>query len=193
MTTTGSTPAPSALDGSALCFECGLCCDGTLFPSLVVHIPERDFAVSLGLPVREDPDGGFVAPLPCSAFVDGCCSLYEVGRPMTCASYECGVLTEYTAGHVGRAASRAVIGLMRSVAHDLEVEMGLAPGTYTMEAMARFLTEHQPWGAPERYRRFLIAFHQFDTVGLEHFGRTARPDEVRASAAGARLAAVAGP
>ena len=105
----------------------------------------------------------------------------------------CGVLTEYTAGHVGRADSRAVIGPMRSVAHDLEVEMGLAPGTYTMEALAQFLTEHQPWGAPERYRRFLVAFHQFDTVGLEHFGRTARPDEVRASAAGARLAAVAGP
>jgi uncharacterized protein len=175
-----------------LCRDCGICCDGTLFGAIVVHIPEREFVESLGIPVSEDPDGGFVAPLPCSAFVGGCCALYEIGRPMTCGSYRCAVVTEYTAGRVDHDDSLVVIDLVRSLARDLEVEMGLAPGAYTMKVVAGFLTEHQPWAAPERHGQFLTTFHRFDTLAQQHFSYSPRPDEVLASAAGALLAAAPG-
>ena len=131
--TTAGSPEPIDRDDSDLCLECGICCDGTLFGAIVVHIPEREFVESLGLPVSEDPEyGGFVAPLPCSAFVGGRCALYEVGRPMTCGSYRCGVVTEYTAGTVGRDDSLVVIERVRSLARELEVEMGLPPAGYSM-------------------------------------------------------------
>ncbi len=175
-----------------MCLECGICCDGTLFGAIVVHIPEREFVESLGLTVRADPDGGVVAPLPCTAFVDGCCALYEIGRPMTCGSYRCAVVTEYTAGRVDRDDSLAVIERVRSLARELEVEMGLAFGTYTMGAVAEFLTEHQPWAAPDRHGDFLVTFHRFDALAQQHFSYSPRPDEIEASAAGGRLAALAG-
>ena len=169
-----------------------MCCDGTLFGAIVVHIPEREFVESLGLVVRDDPAGGIVAPQPCSAFVDGCCALYEVGRPMTCGSYRCAVVTRYAAGELSREDSLAVIGLVRSVARELEVEMELPLGGFSMDALSQFLADRRPWDAPERYGRFLVAFHRFDTLGQKYYGYSAKPDEVEASAAGARLAAVGG-
>ncbi len=162
--TAAGSPGPADRNGSDLCLECGICCDGTLFGAIVVHIPEREFVESLGIPVSEDPDGGWVAPLPCAAFVEGCCSLYAVGRPMTCGSYQCAVVMEYTAGSVDLDDSLVVIDRVRSLARDLEVEMGLPPAGYSMTVLAGFLADHEPWVTPERHRRFLVTFSEFEVL-----------------------------
>lgn len=188
-TVAGASPAHDVRHDADLCLDCGLCCDGTLFGAIVVHIPERELVESLGLEVTEDPAGGLVAPQPCSAFLEGCCAIYAVGRPMTCGSYRCAVVTDYTAGRAGRDESLAVIERVRALARELEAAMGLPHGGHSMRALAGFLAEHQPWQAPERHERFLLAFDRFATLGQEQFGYVPRPDEELAWAAGARLAA----
>src|SRR4051812_7038039 len=75
-------PVGAAPEGSELCLQCGLCCDGTMFSEVGVRPYEREYVVSLGLPVEPGLDGsGITVFQPCPAFVGGCCSLYEVGRP----------------------------------------------------------------------------------------------------------------
>jgi len=176
-------------NGSALCLQCGLCCDGTLFGETVVRIPERGYVEFLGLEVRDGAGHGLVAPQPCSAFVDGCCALYEVGRPANCDEYRCAVLTGYTDGRAGLDDSLAVIRRVRSLAREIEFEMGLPVGEYSMTALTGYLAEHEPWSEPERHRRFLVAFHRFHELGRAHFGCDAKPMEEKAAAAGERLAA----
>ena len=111
---------------------------------------------------------------------------------MTCGSYRCDVLTQYTAGRVGRDDSLTVIGQVHAIARRLEVEMGLPAGDYTMTAVAGYLTEHRPWDAPERYEQFLVAFHHFEVLAHAHFAYSPMPDEEQAAAAGAVLAAHGG-
>src|SRR5262245_66177806 len=74
-------PIRAARDGSELCLQCGLCCDGIMFSEISVRPHERDYVESLGLPVDVGLDGSGVTVFqPCPAFTEGCCSLYEVGR-----------------------------------------------------------------------------------------------------------------
>src|SRR6516164_4862180 len=87
-----------AIDGSELCLQCGLCCDGTVFHHGRLDDGEQDFVESLGLPVEPKPGGGHALSLPCPAFLDGCCSRYTEPRPAICGDYRCGLLNEYVAG-----------------------------------------------------------------------------------------------
>ena len=72
---------------SALCVECGLCCDGTLFRFLPVEPSEVGQHEALGLPVVTQ-SGRLAMPLPCSKLEVRCCTVYEK-RPPGCRAFVC--------------------------------------------------------------------------------------------------------
>ena len=179
----------AAIDGAELCQQCGLCCDGTLFSNIVLQAEEREYVESLGLEVFSDDDGKTWAPEPCPAFVDGCCSLYQIGRPKTCMTYECGLLKGYALGQAVLDDCMAVVRLVWSLARTLELEIGLPVGGYNRRAMQQFLEEFRPFENPERYGRLLVAWYRLDVLGNKYFSYMPRPVEVAAAAAGEALAA----
>ena len=64
---------------SALCLECGLCCDGTLFRQVKISPAERDELVALGIGVGQKSKHD-VMWLPCGKLDGKCCTIYEA-RP----------------------------------------------------------------------------------------------------------------
>jgi hypothetical protein len=189
-------PVRAAVDGSELCLQCGLCCDGTLFPHAPLDEGEQDFAESLGLVVKARPGGGIALQMPCSRFVDGCCSLYTVGRPAVCGSYRCALLNGYVAGTRNLDEVLPVVHLVRSLARELEVEMGIPTGEYTRGALQQYLTELKPWmiaagviTVPQELVRFLVAFSRLNLLGMKYFDYGPVSVEVQASAVGEQVAA----
>ncbi len=76
-----------------VCTECGLCCDGTLMADVETYgDKDAELAEDLGLETDYDNDkGSLVISLPCSALQGTRCSAYP-HRPITCGSFECGLL-----------------------------------------------------------------------------------------------------
>ena len=76
-----------------LCGNCGMCCDGTLFPFFAINPEERYLFPS-------DKTGIANIPQRCIHF-DGCngCKIYSK-RPKTCSSYKCPVLRLYESGSI---------------------------------------------------------------------------------------------
>jgi hypothetical protein len=184
-----SIPVRSAPDGSELCLQCGLCCDGTLFTEIKMDDDERAYVESLGLVPQVAPDGALTGPpQPCPAFRDGCCSLYEVGRPQTCGSYACGLLVSYTSGRVGLDDCLPVVHLVRSLARELEVEIGVPRGQFNRRVARDYLVEVEPWRDPARYAVMLVAFSRFNLLGHKYFGYKPVPVEEEAAAAGEAVA-----
>lgn len=72
---------------SALCVECGLCCDGTLFRFLPVEPHEVEQHRALKLPVVTQ-SGRLAMRLPCSKLEARCCTVYKE-RPGGCRNFVC--------------------------------------------------------------------------------------------------------
>ena len=72
---------------SALCVECGLCCDGSLFRFLPVETSELPHYETLKLPVVTQ-SGRLAMRLPCAKLVGRCCTIYEQ-RPLGCRGFVC--------------------------------------------------------------------------------------------------------
>jgi hypothetical protein len=144
--------------------------------------------VSLGLEVRTEANM-LVSPQPCPAFREGCCSLYQQGRPQTCHTYRCGVLNGYVEGSATLDDGIAVIGLVRSIVREIEIEMGIPIGSHNRALLTDYFNEHQPWDTPAEHARLLVAFARYRRLGEQHFGFEAKPVEQQAAAAGERLAA----
>jgi hypothetical protein len=81
----------------ALCPQCGLCCDGSIFADVKLakaDHPQR--LASLGLPIqRQGGRSSFVQP--CSSFDGSFCRIYA-DRPSRCRTFECLVLKQVAAG-----------------------------------------------------------------------------------------------
>jgi hypothetical protein len=171
-------------DGSDLCLRCGLCCDGTVFSDITIDDDEEEFVRSLELQPRRNADGRLVSPQPCSAFVDGCCSLYERGRPATCETYTCGLLRGYTEGSASLEDALGVVRLVRALAHELADEMELPTRSYDRARLTEYLEREQPHEHPHEHATFLVAFHRLMHLGLKYFGYRPRPEEEAAADAG---------
>jgi hypothetical protein len=183
-------PISGPRDGSDLCLQCGVCSDGTVFSKINMEPDEQEYVESLGLPVERDPHRDSVTVfLPCPAFVDGCCSLYEIGRPLTCVNYRCEVLNHYVAGYASLEDCLAVTELVWSLARELEAEMGIQLGSYTRRGLQQYLDEQQPWATPVEHANFLVAFHRLDALGYKYYGYVREPQEAQAADAGADIIA----
>ena len=83
---------------SALCLECGLCCDGTLFRHVAISAGERQELVKLGIGVGEKQKHE-VMWLPCGKLEGKCCSIYEA-RPGGCRRFVCALGKRLVASEV---------------------------------------------------------------------------------------------
>lgn len=82
---------------SRLCKRCGLCCDGSMFPT--VHLQEADSGQALkrlGLRIQHKKKCDFFDQ-PCSAFKNKSCSIYQE-RPVRCRAFECQQLKRLAEG-----------------------------------------------------------------------------------------------
>jgi Fe-S-cluster containining protein len=76
-------------DADVLCTQCGLCCDGTFYGSVVIASGETARLERIGLRVVRDEEGrAATMPQPCSALRGCLCAVYEE-RPTACAAYQC--------------------------------------------------------------------------------------------------------
>jgi hypothetical protein len=180
----------AAPDGSELCLQCGLCCDGTLFAHIDIKEGELEYAESLGLEVEVGENGEVSgAPEPCTAFLDGCCSLYRVGRPQACGEYRCELLNQYVARSRSLDDALGVVQLVRTLSREIEVEMQVPLGAYNRRAVLRYLNDVDPSNTPTDHGRFLVAFHRLNLLGERYFRYDSKPRETEASDAGARVVA----
>ena len=73
---------------SALCQQCGLCCDGSLFTFLPVEPAEVEATRALGVRLEERRDGRTAMLLPCRGLKGTCCGAYAQGT-QRCRTYVC--------------------------------------------------------------------------------------------------------
>lgn len=114
----------SEVDGSSLCRECGLCCDGALFSNTALDADEVDRAVAIGASVvtRSDADGSEYPALTqrCSLFRSGCCSVYDVWRPRTCERFVCALLHDFEQGARSLAESVRLVRLAQEARNEVD-------------------------------------------------------------------------
>lgn len=86
-------------DEQALCQQCGICCDGTLFNGVQLKAGDSPAALrELGLSVRKNT-AGWKLRQPCHA-LEGCRCLVYKDRPSHCREFRCLLLDEMKAGTV---------------------------------------------------------------------------------------------
>lgn len=88
----------NAVDGSSLCMQCGLCCQGVLHEWGGLTEAEYEPLAALGMIVERRPDY-LSFHLPCSKVDGTICTIYE-HRPETCAGYRCALLKRYQEGEI---------------------------------------------------------------------------------------------
>jgi Fe-S-cluster containining protein len=113
--------------------DCGLCCDGTFFGSVVVAQDERDNLVRVGLRVV-DSDGGLAMPQRCTALRGCLCSAYA-DRPRACRSYECSLRERLLAGQASDDDARASLARMRALLEKIRSAFELPEDTSIWEAI----------------------------------------------------------
>lgn len=118
----GREPPAQAVDGSALCLECGLCCDGTVFRHTELGADEAATARALGVTLitigEAGPNSYPAIPQGCPLFRDGGCSSYGRWRPKACGDYACRLLTGYVAGTRTLADCRDVVRAVRAAVEE---------------------------------------------------------------------------
>ena len=117
----------------ALCMECGLCCDGTFFGSVVVAAEEAEHLRRVGLRIV-DGDGGLVMPQRCTALSGSICSAYA-DRPKACRDYQCTLRERFLAGATSEDAARASVARMLVLLRTIRRAFDLPPHTSIWEAI----------------------------------------------------------
>jgi uncharacterized protein len=93
ITTSTNDASPSERDGSELCLQCGLCCNGALFSRVDLVEDELPLARAANLDIFKHCHRPAFRQ-PCAAFQGQRCHIYE-HRPTICRSYRCKLLTGY--------------------------------------------------------------------------------------------------
>jgi Fe-S-cluster containining protein len=107
-------PAPDLSDTLALCMQCGLCCDGTFYGSVVASRDERARLERVGLRIVDQADGSMTLRQPCSALRGCLCTVYS-DRPTSCAKYECSLRKKLSAGDCTKDEALAKVTRMRNL------------------------------------------------------------------------------
>jgi Fe-S-cluster containining protein len=109
-----------------LCTDCGLCCNGTFFGSVLVEAAETERLGRVGLRVLQN-EGTCTMAQPCAALRGALCDVYA-DRPSACASYECQLRKRVASGETSLdeamsaiARARALLAMIRA---GLEVPEG---------------------------------------------------------------------
>jgi uncharacterized protein len=151
----------SAKDASTLCIKCGLCCLGTLFSHVQVHPHEVQQVKELGLTLRERGKDT-VFDQACSAFKDGCCSVYK-SRPKQCVTYICKL-------------NKDVMNATCSLSEGLDIVQDVKE--YTDQVLSALSPKENPDLRTHNYRLLLIEHHKNSLQKLAQGTLTAREEEV---------------
>jgi len=96
----------------SLCSNCGMCCDGTLFHSVILQPTDSPRTLSsLGLTLKRKP-GGTTFRQPCSAHQNNQCAIYE-NRPQRCRLFNCQQLLRVASGEITQSAAQETIASTR--------------------------------------------------------------------------------
>lgn len=160
------------LEGSLLCRECGLCCQG-IFHGTVKIWPEEVPAVRrLGLTVVETDDGP-TFPQPCLCHREGQCSVYAE-RPSACRAYRCKLLQGYEAGRLTQDESLKHIRQAKELVASLHRRLG--PDSAATGLWQR-LQGHEALGDAPGHHELLLEVAALLVVSQTHFHDHAQPTE----------------
>ena len=107
--------AEADADADALCTQCGLCCDGTFYGSVVIAESETARVERVGLRIVRDEQGrGTTMAQPCSALRGCLCAVYAE-RPTACAAYQCSLRKAVGAGERTLGEATADVKTMREL------------------------------------------------------------------------------
>jgi len=96
----------------SLCSNCGMCCDGTLFHSVVLQPTDSPRTLSsLGLSLKRKP-GLTTFRQPCSAHQNNQCTIYE-NRPQRCRLFNCQQLLRVATGEITQSVAQETIASTR--------------------------------------------------------------------------------
>jgi Fe-S-cluster containining protein len=101
------------VDSQLLCTDCGLCCDGTFFGSVVIAPEETERLGRVGLRVLQS-EGSCTMAQPCSALRGRLCDAYAE-RPTACATYECQLTKRVSAGTCSLEEARSKVAAARAL------------------------------------------------------------------------------
>ncbi len=109
-----SGQVPSA---AALCRECGMCCDGTVFADVRLS-PEDKARIAVHGHTAALFKGAPPSRLkqPCSAFLEGRCAVY-LNRPDHCRNFDCALLKKVVAGKLAFDRAQRTVRLCREKAN----------------------------------------------------------------------------
>ena len=97
---------------SSLCAGCGMCCDGTLFHSVILQPTDSPRTLSsLGLTLKRKP-GLTTFRQPCSAHQNNQCTIYE-NRPQRCRLFNCQQLLRVASGEITQSVAQETIASTR--------------------------------------------------------------------------------
>jgi hypothetical protein len=107
-------------NGSALCTQCALCCDGSLFMNARLQPRELENTNTLGMAISSNiKQPGFV--LPCHLLKEKHCTIYNRDeRPRVCSSFQCKLLNRYLIQEVDLDAALSTVLAARNLLMDLQ-------------------------------------------------------------------------
>lgn len=122
--------------GQALCRECGLCCDGTLFATAVIGEGEDvDRLRTIGITTISEDGRSF--SLPCKPY-DQVCTIYDSGRARICRSFRCRLLRRHESGEVSLEAAKEIVRSAKAHRETVATLLSIACGALDGNLVKRF-------------------------------------------------------
>jgi hypothetical protein len=91
----------SPVDEQAICVQCGLCCDGTLFGHAVLQKGERgSLPEKIEQQYWKEEETEFFT-LPCQYF-NGKCTIYDQKKAVVCSAFRCQLLKNFSKGQISK-------------------------------------------------------------------------------------------
>lgn len=176
---------------SAICTNCGLCCDGTLYFVAPLSKAECDNLIPV-LEVRTEANGDTVLKQPCKALAGSCCTIYD-SRPQICRGYRCGVLESVIDGELQPERAVQIVSEVRALARTVEAVLATyepSPEKITLsqrlDDFHRRLQQLAPEQRPPVNTSMLLAAGTLKIMLAKHFKvvefGSANPDTSRAAA-----------
>lgn len=126
----------------ALCTQCGICCDGTLYGSVVIAFTEVPRLERIHLPILSHEGNASTMSQPCSALRGFSCAVYAE-RPCSCREYACSLRKSVAAGEPLEIA-RKKIARMHELLATIRSGFGCPPGESIWERILAFDTPATP-------------------------------------------------
>jgi Fe-S-cluster containining protein len=148
----------AAPDGSALCADCGLCCNGTLYSNAKAAPDELERLAAAGMPA-EEIRGRMEFRLPCPKLEGAHCTIYQE-RFTICRTFQCALLRRYLGGEVALEEALGLVGKVKELSAKVTAEepsaATLRPRMELARATASWAEEKEP---AERLRKARLSLN----------------------------------